>query len=232
MKKHHIALAGILVLCMVSLVSAQTLEDVITRAANAMGGMQKLENINTMTMKMRGTMRGAMEMQMTMYTMKPGMYRMEMDMMGQHMVTVSDGTDAWMEMMGRTMDIPAGQGGGNNMMGQSFGEAILKLKEQGATYAGREDFNGVQCDVIEFTPEGQSETSRMYFDANSGLMAGIRSSAGGQNVEVRINAYSDVDGFKFPAKMETFMGSESMMEMEIYDVQINPALEASMFQRK
>lgn len=211
--------------------AAQSLEAVVDRAMAAYGGQAALESMNSMSMKMTGKMQGAMDMEMTMYTMKPDKFRMEMRFMGQNMIMGSTGGDTWMQMMGRVMDVPGAQGESNKMMSRSFGgDMLLQLKEMGATYGGAGDFLGEACDIIFVVDENKNK-SNLYFSKNSGLMVGVKADAEGSEVLVKIGDYRKVQGALIPHTMETLMGGSPLMTLNVTDVKINPALEETLFTR-
>jgi outer membrane lipoprotein-sorting protein len=231
MKRFNLLFVLALVVLGVQIAAAQSLEAVVERAINAYGGQAKLETVNTMTMKMSGKMQGAMDMEMTMFTAKPDKFRMEMRFMGQNMIIGSTGSDTWMQMMGRVMDVPGAQGESNKMMSRSFGgDMLLSLKEQGAVYSGSGDFLGEACEIISVVDESKNKTD-MHFSKNSGLMVGIKAKAEGSEVMIKIGDYRDVQGFKIPHSMETLMGGSPMMTMNVSDVKINTPLEDTLFSR-
>lgn len=212
-------------------VSAQTVEEIATKAMDAMGGKAKMESIETMFMRMSGTMQGSMSVSMDMTIKKPDSFHMDMNMMGQNMTMVKNGDDMWMEMMGQTMDVPASQGAGQEQMTAGFGDLVLQLQKMNATYKGTEDFGGATCHAIEYTDPNSGEKGVMYFNTATNLMAGVKNNTGQGEVEMHIKSYQDIDGMKMPATMVVMMNGSEMMNMEISDVKINPAVDDAMFQR-
>lgn len=231
MKNTQKILVVALLLVAATLVSAQSVQDIAMKAMNAMGGKAKLESIQSMAMTMSGTMQGSMSMSMDMTVVKPDKFHMNMNMMGQNMIMVSNGEDMWMEMMGQTMDVPAGQGASQSQMTNGFGDMVLQLEQMNAQYIGDENFAGKNCHAVTYEDPESGQPGTMYFDTATGLMAGMKTSAQGTEVEMHISSYQDVDGLKMPSKMVVMMGGSEMMDMEISNVQINPTVDMSLFER-
>lgn len=232
MNRNRIILVAVLIVAASAAVMAQTLESVVNRAIEAQGGKARLESIQSMAMTMNGTMMGSMTVNMDMKIKKPNKFHMKMDMMGQNMTMISDGNDYWMEMMGRTMDVPANQAAGNQQLTQGFGDMLLQLQQMGAEYAGMAEFMGESCHAVTFQPEGADQPGTMYFSDASGMMIGFAQNTAQGEAKLHITSYQDVDGIKFPQNMVMHMNGSEMMNLSISNVQVNPAIDDSLFVRK
>lgn len=231
MRKESILSVLAMVVLSAVAVSAQTVDDVINRAIAATGGGANLQSVKTMSMTMEGTMQGSMSITMVMHTQNPDKFRMEMQMMGREMVIASDGSDTWMQMMGRTMSVPGNQQGSNNLLGQNAGnQGLLMLKQMNAKYVGRENFRGAPADVLSVVGENGQEM-KWYFSVDTGLPAGIVMDSQGKMITMTLSDYRDVAGLKFAHSMETLMGDTPVMTLTVKEIKINPPLDASMFSR-
>lgn len=231
MKKRIAILALVVLLCAMP-VAAQTVQDVMNRAMNAMGGKAKLDAMDTMMLAMKGTMMGG-EMNMTMYRKAPDMLRSEVQVMGMEIIQATDGTDFWMSQMGTVMDMDENT---KKQFKQSFaqmtGGNLAAMEEMGAklSYGGQAMMDGVNADVIVMElPEGIN--GKMYFSTADGLPFRMDMSTPMGEVNTMIGDYRVVEGIKMAHKIEMLMGGSPMMTMTIDKVEVNKPIDAGLFKR-
>ena len=228
MKKSRIFVALLLVVLVSALAFSQTAADVVKRAIAASGDFTKIQNASSMLMKMKGDMAGR-EMNMEVISMGAEKMHMKMDMMGMTTKVTINGDDAWMDMMGRIMDLPMDKAAQNRSMTQGFDGSYLKLiAESEAAYVGVKDFNGVQCDVLKGKDPNAQVEAEYYFDKGTGLMVGMKTEA----VETYMYDYKDVQGVKIPHKIKMVMNGNMTSEITITEIKFNPPVDASLFERK
>ena len=232
MKKSRVALALAMVLALATFASGQTAESVIQRAIDAMGGQAAFDSITSMSMTMSGTMMETMQIGMTMFTVKPDKIRIEMSMMGMEIIQATDGTDYWMSQAGQVMDMPEMQKEQFASNKDMFtGGGLSNLEALGATleYIGKDTANGIEADVVKLTFEN-GMIGNYYFSTADGLPFMMRMDTQVGEMTMNITEYKQFGIIKMPTKME-METPQGPMVFTIDDVQINPALEDTLFTR-
>lgn len=232
MKKSRVALALAMVLALAAFASAQTAESVIQRAIDAMGGQAAMDSINSMSLSMSGTMMETMSITMNMHIVKPEKIRIDMSMMGMEIIQATDGTDYWMSQGGQVSDMPAMQKeqfSSNKDMFTGGGLANLEAMGVATEYVGRETANGIEADVVKLTYEN-GMSGDMYFSTADGLPFMMKMSTQVGEMTMNITDYQQFGNVKMATKME-METPQGPMVFTIDDVQINPALDDSLFTR-
>ncbi len=185
--------------------SAQTAKQVIDNYVTALGGKQKLESVNTLSMKNSISVMG---MDMEGKTVKKGnKFKSTQTMMGQEMSQVFDGEKGFANQMGQKMDFPADQ--------------VAKLKE-----AKIMDALGMNPEKMKTVEKKQvdgkdyivlsSDDSKYYFDAKTNLLWKTEGDKG----TMIINKYADVDGIKFVEEMSIDAAGQQVT-VKNSDIKIN-----------
>lgn len=185
--------------------SAQTAKQVIDNYVTALGGKQKLESVNTLSMKNSISVMG---MDMEGKTVKKGnKFKSTQTMMGQEMSQVFDGEKGFANQMGQKMDFPADQ--------------VAKLKE-----AKIMDALGMNPDKMKTVEKKQvdgkdyivlsSDDSKYYFDAKTNLLWKTEGDKG----TMIINKYADIDGIKFVEEMSIDAAGQQVT-VKNSDIKIN-----------
>lgn len=233
MKRSRVIIAVLLIVMVSAVAFSQTAADVVKKAIAASGDINKMKNVNTMSIKMDAKMAGR-DVTMNIISANPDKMHMEMKMMGMNTTFVSNGTDAWMSVMGRTMSVPVDQAQNNRNMNNGFnGSYLLAIAESETTkYVGVKDFNGTSCDVLEAKNPGSEGNAEYYFDKASGLLVGLVMQGEGGKTAISMSNYKDVQGVKIPHTMNISVDGNEMMVCQISEIKLNPAVDASMFEKK
>lgn len=193
---------------MVVTMSAQavpTAKQIIDNYVTALGGKQKLEAVQTLSMKNTISVMG---MEMEGKTLKKdNKFKSTQSMMGQEMVQVFDGEKGYASQMGQKMDLPADQ--------------ITKLKT--AKIMDALGMDPAKIKTVEKTQiEGKdfyllsSDDSKSYFDVKTGLLFKTENEKG----NMTINKYADVDGIKFVEEMSVDAAGQQI-SIKNSDIKIN-----------
>ena len=230
MKKLNLFLSLILILVMGTAASAQTVDDVISKATAAMGGQSAIDGVKSLRMSMTGTFMGG-ESGMEILIVKPNNKMIKMTINGMEIISATNGTDYWMSRMGQVMDMPASA---KEQFGSSFyqysGAGIAGLIGNGTfTYSGKEDVNGISADVVKGAFTGSGDVS-MYFDA-TGLPFRMLMPTEEGDLDMYITDYRDVGGMKIAYKFESIANGSPMMVLEITEVEANADIDLSVFAR-
>jgi uncharacterized protein YgiM (DUF1202 family) len=163
--------------------------------------------------------------------------RTESTVMGNSMVQVVDGGTGWMirpTMMGGTgepEDMPADQLKQQLSSLDPFG-GLVDYKAKGNTIemVGKEKLD--KKDVIHLkltTKDGQ--VMDQFLDANTYLVSKVKVSMNGQDGEIDLSDYKEVDGVKFPNTMEISNAQMGAMSFVTSKVVVNSKVDESIFKR-
>lgn len=169
----------------------------------------------------------------------PSRRRMEMTVMGQQMVQIMDGNDAWAISGGQAEKMPPDQaeamrvGSYSNPM-----RLLLALSDAQADirYGGRESVNGKPAEVVEWAREG-GRPARVFFDSASNLLVQLEqielSPTGSTWVPVQ-RVYSDyktVGKIRYPHKITVYANGTKAVEQTLAHVYLNAGVPPNLFQR-
>ncbi len=196
-------------------------EKVLDEYVKAIGGKAKLEKVQSMLKKMTTKQMGQ-EIPMEMYVNRNGDMYQKMNMMGMEMVimAVKDGKGFMLnQQMGYDdMDEETIKKIGKNAKLFDVAEGYEKMKLE---YVGQEEKNGKKYDVVKAVSDKGDETL-MYFDAKTHLLTYTVTKTQRGEVETEHADYKDFDGIKIPMKMIVRMGGQTVSEITINEVIINP----------
>ncbi len=227
--------AAAVVLLLHTAAFAQSVDDIVARNLAAKGGADKLRALQTLRQTGSITMQG-MNARMTTSFKRPYMNRQEIDVMGQTMVMVFDGTKGAML---------------NPMVGP---DPIAMPPEQVEMMKDQSDFDGPLLDykakgyVIDFVgnetlddkPVFHLRISRkalppqdLYLDGTTYLETKMSTTVPGSGVmEVKFGDYRTVDGLTMPYLLQSFAGNMMVSEMKIDKIEFNVKLDDSLFRIK
>jgi outer membrane lipoprotein-sorting protein len=214
---------------------AQTVDEIVDKHIAAMGGMDKLNAINTVTMEQSISVQG-MEIPIKTTVVRGKAFRTESSVMGNSMITVVSGGTGWkvvpamMQGTGEPEDLTAAEVGQQGRQTDPFG-ALVGYKDKGYTVelVGKEQLDKKDVFHLKFTDKAGG-TFDEWIDANTYLVKKLKAEANGQTGEFDFTEYQDVQGVKFPKSMEmsTPMG---MMTMNTDKVTVNVPVDEAIFKK-
>lgn len=215
---------------------AQTAEEIVAKYIAAKGGTDKLATLKTMRMTMETTVMG--NAVSTTATIAAGVgVRQDVSVMGQEIVTATDGNQAWMinPMAGssdpQVMPGKAGEAMADQM---SIGGPLLNYKAKGGTVqlVGKEQLEGKDVFVVKLIQK-DSTTSTHYINATTFQDTKVvaKMKADGQEVELEtfFDDYRTIEGYTFPFSQETTNPQFGRMKIKTTKVEINPTVDAMVF---
>jgi outer membrane lipoprotein-sorting protein len=209
---------------LVNFALAQTAEDVLRKYGEAMGiTSAEASEFKTMSMDLSMSMMG-MSMEGKMKIKQPNKMRYEMNMMGQTVLMVSDGTQGWLRQGGNVMSMPMEQLQEQQKMGG--GDFVSQMKQQGYTFAyeGKEGGNY----KLKATKTGEKATY-MYFDETTHLLSKIEPE-GGEGT-ILVSDYRKVaSGVMFPHLM-TMNLAQGEAKISYSNVSLNADIPDSEFSK-
>ena len=230
MKKLNFYLSIVLILVTGSVVTAQTIDDVISKADAAMGGKAAIDEIKSLKIAIKGTAMGK-EATMKVLIMKPTCKLIQMSMSGLENVSATNGTDYWMRQNGKVIDMPEAA---VKQFGSSFnqfcGVGIGPLIDNGTfKYIGKEEIDGKSADVIKGVITGSGEVS-IYFD-EVGLPFKILMPTPEGDLNMYMSDYRDVGGMKIAHKFDSDVKGKPFWNMAISKIEANIDIKPSAFTR-
>ncbi|MFD2520985.1 outer membrane lipoprotein-sorting protein [Emticicia soli] len=214
---------------------AQTVDEIVDKHIEAMGGAEKLKSVNTIVIDRSLSVQG-MEIPSVSTLLVNKAVRAESTVMGNSMVQAYDGTSAWMirpTMMGGTgepQDMPANEL--KQLKGQldPFGP-LYNYKEKGnkVELVGTEKVEKKDNYHLKVTT-ADGDVIDQYIDAKTYLLTKTKASANGQEAEISFSDYKDVDGIKFAYTMDIVsqMGAIAFITNKI---KINAPVDENTFKR-
>jgi outer membrane lipoprotein-sorting protein len=219
-----------------AMAQAQTADEVVAKYIAAKGGADKLAALKTMRMAMETSVMGqAVSTTATIATGKG--VRQDVSVMGQDIITATDGTQGWMinPMAGSSDPQPMPGSASQALMNQmSIGGPLLNYKEKGGTIEliAKEPFEGKDVFVVKLTQKDGS-TSTHYINANTyqDVKVVSKAKADGQEVEAEVffDDYRAVEGYTFPFEQQMTNPQFGRMKIKTTAIEINPTVDEMIF---
>lgn len=233
------ASAAVAVLLSVS-AFAQTVDEVVAKHIEAMGGIDKWKSIKGVEMNNSMSMQG-MDISMKSVVIPGKAMKSTVKVMGQEIITVINGETGWSirpAMMGGTgeaEDLPKDQL--KMTRGQmDLGGLLVNYKEKGSTLelAGKEKMDGGDVYKLKLTDKA-GEVTNIFVSASTYYIlktAGKRT-INGQDIDTEVNYsnFKQVEGLTFPFTMETASPMGGQITIETESIKLNPAIDEAIFQR-
>ncbi len=247
----RLIITGITGLFLLSLIAAPVLElnaqekksdpkalEILERMIKAMGGRKTLEAVEDTTAS--GSMeliQMGMEGSVTVYTKRPNMMRMDIEVMGMTITQAYDGNVAWgvNPQTGSVEEMPEQQK--EQFSREALGDAVyLHPDKHGIvfTYKGAEKIEDVEHHVLVMTYADGYETT-LFIDGKTDLiykalavapnmMTGMDS-----DVETIFSDYKELDGTMVAFSFTQYMDGEEFMVLTMDEIEYNTGLEDSLF---
>lgn len=234
MKSNKICIAVIAALISINSYS-QTVDEIVDKHVAAMGGFDKLNSVKTIVTELSVAING-MEIPSKTQLVVGKSLRSESTIMGNAMVMAVSDSKGWMirpTMMGGTgepEDMPSDELNRQISQLDPFG-GLVNYKEKGNTVelVGKEKVDKKDAFHIKLTSK-DGRVMDEFLDANTYLVSKVKTSINGQEGELNLSDYKEVEGIKFPytLDMTNQMGTLSIITNK---VTINNKLDDAIFKR-
>ena len=209
-----------------------TVDQVLNKYVEAIGGKEKIEKIKDRTMKLTGAVQG-MNLNVTMSQKYPDKLYQSIDAGTFQQKTIFDGTKGKTETMGQAVQLNEDQL--ENLKGNAI-DAMLDYSKYGYTteLSSLETINGKDVYKVTLT-SASGKKSYNYYSVETGLM--IRSvnelstPQGNVTQTTDMDDYKEVDGIKYPFKISQSFGPQSI-DLTVQSVEINTGLPDDLFEVK
>ncbi|MEZ4702668.1 MAG: hypothetical protein R2834_20205 [Rhodothermales bacterium] len=224
----------------VALASMPMEERLVQAHIQALGGMENLKNVQSITMQAEVSMMG-MNMPLKMYMKRPGMMRNEVDVTAMNMkiVTGYDGTTAWTinPMIGPGAQVLAGSQARGVVEQAQIDGILVDYAEKGytVTFLGEEAVGGKPAHKLK-VDRPDSTPVILYLDAVSHLPVkqegeGIDPQSGNAiQVTTMLSDYRTVGGIMMPYQMEMELGGAMSQKVTMKEIVVNADISDSIFE--
>ncbi len=218
--------------------AALTLDQVLAKHYDAMGGLEKLKKVQTMRMTGKMQMGPGMEAPFMLEKKRPGMQRIEFTFSGMTGIQAYDGTKGWavMPFMGKKDPEPMTDDDAKEMADQAdFDGALVDWKAKGHTVelVGKESVEGADTYKLKLTKKS-GDIEFYYLDAETFLPIKEEGKRKVRGTEVEgestLGDYKEVNGIMVPFSMANGMkGSDHKQTMTFEKVELDIPLEDARF---
>ena len=229
---------GLSTLLVAALAHAQTVDEILAKHYEAMGGLAKLKALNTLRITGTIAMGPGMDAPLVMERKRPGKRRVEFTVQGMTGIHAFDGEKAWSLMPFTGKKDPEAASEEENKTQKEdadFDGALVDWKEKGNTVelAGKESVDGADAFKLKVTKKnGNVETD--FVDAETYLLVKTEGKTKFRGTEIEASTtfsdYKEVEGCMMPYSMEQgAKGSEQRQKFTFSKIELNVPLDDSRF---
>jgi len=214
-----------------------SLDDILKNYFENIGGEDAWKKVESMTMVGKTSAQG-MTMPVTIKTMSPAYFKMEMDFQGKKFITSYDGKVAWNlnPFMPGSEPTKMDEEQTKQMEKQKFQDEFIDYKEKGhqVELSGTEEVDGAETYKIKMTKKS-GDVVFYFFDTENFVPIMIRSlmDSGpmkGQAMEMYMSDYQEVDGLMVAFTTEQKIGGNAVFSMTAEEIKLNDdEIKAEMF---
>ncbi len=215
-------------LTLVFTANAQSVDDILKKYYDALGGLEKLQSVKTIMQEgVFSTALAEVELQITIKKKRPNKWISTMEIQGQKIIQAYDGTVAWMQnpMLGMVRPTAlTGEQAEQVIRQANFDGDLVSYKNNGTKIQleGSESFEGVDCYKLRAI-RIDSQQVIFYIDKQSQLLIGtevpVNTPQAKSTVIIRLGDYEEIDGLLYPHSLE-ILGAQKM-DFVFDDIQIN-----------
>ncbi|KAA3615983.1 MAG: hypothetical protein DWQ05_09465 [Calditrichaeota bacterium] len=234
MKKYVLSLTLFFTLCQVS--QAQSLDGVLAKYYNALGGLAKLKSVQSIIQEgVFSTPMADVELQVTIKKKRPNKWISIMEIQGQKIIQAYDGEVAWMQNPMSGMVKPTaleGEQAEQIIRQANFDGDLVGYKENGVKLAfeGVADFEQMKCYKLRATRLDSQEVV-FYIDQSSSFLIGtevpVKTPEQNTTAIIKLGDYEEVDGLYYPHSLEV-LGAQKM-DFVFDDILINVDIPDAVF---
>jgi outer membrane lipoprotein-sorting protein len=207
-------------------------DEIVGKSLDAMGGLDKLQDIQTMKKVAKVTMQGR-QVTTTMYFKRPNMSRQEVQVDGQTVINAFDGTTPWIinPLAGFNRPVTvSGTQAASIREDAWFDGPLVDYKNRGTIidYVAREPLGEGEAHHLRVTSASR-QIRHLYLDATTFLELKLAADVGGAKLEQLSSDYRDVDGVKVAHHLKTVVNGAVQTEMQLESVEFNLPLETALF---
>src|SRR5262245_38248417 len=217
---------------------AQTVDEIVAKHYETMGGVEKIKALNTMRITGSMMVGPGMEAPLLMERKRPGKRRLEFTIQGMTGVQAFDGEKAWsvMPFMGKKdPEVASEEDSKNEADDVDFDGALVDYKAKGHTIelVGKEPVDGADAFKLKITKKS-GKVEYVYLDAETYLPVKQEGTTKRRGADLQgfvlLSDYKDVQGYMMPFSTE--QGLKDMPQtrkMTITKIELNVPIDDSRF---
>ncbi len=214
--------------------AGMTVENVLNKAIEARGGLDKLSTVKSIESSYNGEVQGQ-QMKLTIKRMAPNFFtqKIEIPSMGMTAMQIKfNGKTGSIEQMGQKQEMPQEMIDGMKAMTSPIDELVLLQNKNKSTLEAIVPVNGNNAYQVDTMLGGNKQSS--FFDVNSGLLLQTinysKNPATGEEVGMPIfySDYKDFQGVKVPGIIQEQVPG-MLLEFTLENATINPKLSMEEF---
>ena len=235
MKKKIIFATSIFLCSIFTSITAETVEEIVSKHIEAIGGKENWAKIKSM--RTEGTMKAqGAEVKIINTQIDKKALRTDIALMGMTGYSILTDKEGWsyMPFAGQTKPEPMTADDVKSSQDQLFlQDKFINYKEMGKTleFIGKEDMDGTECLKLKMTDKDAKETTFFIDPSNYYIIKQTEKiKANGKEMEsvaTFSNYKKTAEGVVFPMTVSANFG-----EMEITKIEINPAIDETIFKIK
>jgi outer membrane lipoprotein-sorting protein len=214
--------------------SAQTVDEILSKNAQAHGGLEKLKSIKSMKLTGKILAPPAPKVAFAIQKKRPNFLRIDFSDRGKTAIQAFDGSGAWETSFLGGDPLPANDDElKDTRQDADFDGPLINYREKGETIelVGREDVNGTTAYKLKITLNDGS-IQFFYLDAGNGLELKETRKTKQQGKEIEIitsfGNYKQIDGLMLPFSIKETKGNVQQ-QITIEKVETNTAIDDSIF---
>ena len=237
MSRKRFLFAGLTVL-LTSILSAQTVDEIIAKSIQARGGMDKIKAVQSV--RSSGTMNlgGGMEAPGSLIQKRPNMARLEFTVQGLTAIQAYDGKDAWqvMPFMGKKdPELMSADEKKEMEEDADIDGDLVDYASKGSKVEllGKDKLEGTDVYKLKVSLKN-GDVKTIYLDADSFLeireetKRTVRGTE--REIESSLGDYKEVNGLMFPFAIESGLkGSQETEKLTLSKIELNVPVDDSLF---
>ena len=209
----------------------ETIDQVVDKYVQALGGQTALAQVKTRVMKGTATTRDLQTLPVTVQEKSSGEYRMDLETTPRPTIRATDGKAVWVQMGPNTRDVEGIQAQQATRLADFGVPLTMKQHYKNLTVSRYSSVDGTDAILVTGRPaEGIIE--QMFFDKQNGLLLRrvILTTTGLGNLleQVDYGDYRDVSGVKMPHQVRYATWNDVVTE-KFTDVKVNAPIDDAQF---
>ena len=207
-------------------------EDIVAKHLDAMGGLERLKDIQTIKKVAKVTMQGR-QATSTMYFKRPNLSRQEVLVDGKTVISAFDGTTPWIinPLTGFNSPVTvSGAQAASIREDSSFDGPLVEYKFRGTIidFVAREPLGEGEVYHLRVTSASR-QIRHLYLDATTYLEVKLAAEVDRTKLEQLSSDYRDVGGVKVAHHLKTIVNGAVQAEMQLESVEFNLPIETALF---
>jgi outer membrane lipoprotein-sorting protein len=217
----------------VAALSAQSVDEIVARHLNAIGGAEKLQKVKSVIMENTIKVQG-LDFENINTILVGKAIRTESKIMGNSMIQAFDGDTAW-----SVTPVLMGGNGEPQVLSEEMARSIITQtdlfplldylkKGISVTLMTAEKVKDKETYHLKISPKAGA-ASEVWIDVSSGLISKLKTVQNGQEVEAFFSNYTEIEGIKFSMTMETANPMAGTITIDTKTVKLNTPIDGSVF---